>query len=128
MTVLTLLALRLCNMFQIRRDGDDDDGGIQVEQIETNQRVPLLPGKDDDLSSWGSSYDSVSHDEEDLEERFMASSKAPAEGENSSNQRALCVICFNSPRDCFFLPCGHSAACFDCGSRYTLHLLEAFLN
>ncbi|XP_031402370.1 E3 ubiquitin-protein ligase APD2-like [Punica granatum] len=119
MTVLILLAFRFCNTCQTSRE---DDTGFQTERIETEQRTPLIPNKDDDLSSWGSSYDSVSHDEEDLEEKFVASSisfegKTSAEGENCNNPRGLCAICFDSPRDCFFLPCGHCAACFDCGSR-----------
>ncbi|PKI49882.1 hypothetical protein CRG98_029720 [Punica granatum] len=122
MTVLILLAFRFCNTCQTSRE---DDTGFQTERIETEQRTPLIPNKDDDLSSWGSSYDSVSHDEEDLEEKFVASSisfegKTSAEGENCNNPRGLCAICFDSPRDCFFLPCGHCAACFDCGSRYML--------
>ncbi|KAK4792495.1 hypothetical protein SAY86_022930 [Trapa natans] len=127
MTVITLLAFRTCNMFRTRRGGDDSDeedegnGEIRVEEIEGDQRIPLLHGKDEDLDSWGSSYESISHEDEDLEERFFqASSKPLAEGESCSNRQSgggLCVICFVSPRDCFFLPCGHCAACFDCGSR-----------
>lgn len=29
----------------------------------------------------------------------------------------LCAICCDAPRDCFFLPCGHSATCYACGER-----------
>ena len=84
-----------------------------------SERAPLLPEKDDDISSWGSSYDSVSHDEEDLEQWLAVTSvegKPLNEGE-SNNPSLLCVICFDAPRDCFFLPCGHCAACFTCGTR-----------
>ena len=84
-----------------------------------SERAPLLPEKDDDISSWGSSYDSVSHDEEDLEQWPAVTSvegKPLNEGE-SNDPRRLCVICFDAPRDCFFLPCGHCATCFTCGTR-----------
>lgn len=85
------------------------------------ERAPLLSQKDDDISSWGSSYDSVSQDDKDLED-FLAvgfvEGKALGDGENSNNTRRLCAICFDAPRDCFFLPCGHCMACFACGTRY----------
>lgn len=122
MTVLILLAFRACNTFQtIIGDGT----GYQVGTGETEpERAPLLLPKDDDASSWGSSYDSISHDEEDLEEWLAVSSlegNISKEGENNGNPRRLCVICCDAPRDCFFLPCGHCAACFTCGTRYVLH-------
>lgn len=114
-----LLAFRISNLFQAI---SDDGTRFQVGETGT-ERAPLLSPKDDDLSSWGS-IDSNSHSEEDLEESIAASlleGKPQKEGENNSNNpRRLCVICFDAPRDCFFLPCGHCAACFTCGSRYTL--------
>ncbi|XP_042514818.1 E3 ubiquitin-protein ligase APD2-like isoform X2 [Macadamia integrifolia] len=115
MTVLILLAYKIFNKFQSttgdRREFEAGDPG--------SERAPLLSQKDDDLSSWGSSYDSASHDEEDLEQRLAASSldtKSLKDGENN-NPRCLCAICSDAPRDCFFLPCGHCGACFTCGTR-----------
>lgn len=120
MTVLILLAFRACNTFEtVIGDGIRTQGGAEVTEPE---RAPLLLPKDDDTSSWGSSYDSISHDEEDLEEWLAGSSlegQISKEGENNGNNpRRLCVICCDAPRDCFFLPCGHCAACFTCGARY----------
>ncbi|PSR86168.1 E3 ubiquitin-protein like [Actinidia chinensis var. chinensis] len=115
MTAIILLALRICNMFQVIRG---DETSIQTGDM-TSERAPLLSPKDDDLLSWGSSYDSISHDEEELDEGLAVASldgKPPNEGEANSSHR-LCVICFDGPRDCFFLPCGHCAACFTCGTR-----------
>ncbi|KAB5520400.1 hypothetical protein DKX38_024719 [Salix brachista] len=111
MTALLLLALRLCNC--CRPSGRD---GYQAGEIQS-ERTPLISQKDDDSSSWGSSYDSNSHEEEDLEKWLAVNcqeGKSVAEGENL---RRLCVICFDALRDCFFLPCGHCAACFTCGTR-----------
>ncbi|XP_057973857.1 E3 ubiquitin-protein ligase APD2-like isoform X2 [Malania oleifera] len=31
----------------------------------------------------------------------------------------ICVICYDERRNCFFVPCGHCAACYDCAQRYT---------
>ncbi|KAK6943126.1 protein of unknown function DUF4793 [Dillenia turbinata] len=112
MTVLMMLAFNFLSKLQCSRA----DGGFHVREVIT-ERTPLLTNKDD-LSSWGSSYDSVSNDEEDLEEFLAAGSsegKMVKDGDN--NPRRLCAICFDAPRDCFFLPCGHCAACFTCGTR-----------
>jgi hypothetical protein len=75
----------------------------------TDPRMPLLADKEDDAASLGSSYDSVSHDGSDDRE--------PEErGEGGGG----CVLCCDAPKDCFFLPCGHSATCYACGARYSL--------
>ncbi|XP_057973859.1 E3 ubiquitin-protein ligase APD2-like isoform X4 [Malania oleifera] len=29
----------------------------------------------------------------------------------------ICVICYDERRNCFFVPCGHCAACYDCAQR-----------
>ncbi|KAG2690854.1 hypothetical protein I3843_09G205300 [Carya illinoinensis] len=116
MTVLMFLAFNYLNKFHfVHEDGRD----VQYGDVRS-ERAPLLSFKDDDLSSWGSSYDSLSHDEDDIED-FLAlgapEGKSLGDGENSNNTRRLCAICFDAPRDCFFLPCGHCVACFECGTR-----------
>ncbi|CAM8964401.1 unnamed protein product [Rhodiola kirilowii] len=115
MTVLLLFTFRICNMFQ--RNNNDVAGGQPTAQ--GSERDPLL-NKDDDLSSWGSSYDSVSQGEDDLDEWLVVGNSLGANQGNdveSHPPRRQCVICCDEPRDCFFLPCGHCAACFACGSR-----------
>ncbi|PSS23822.1 E3 ubiquitin-protein like [Actinidia chinensis var. chinensis] len=116
MSVLMLLAFHFLNNFQCSREE-----GTRYQLGETrSERAPLLSQKDDDLSSWGSSYDSVSQDEEDLEDGMPVTSlegKPLKDGEYNNNIRRLCAICFDAPRDCFFLPCGHCVACFACGTR-----------
>ncbi|XP_042481974.1 E3 ubiquitin-protein ligase APD2-like isoform X2 [Macadamia integrifolia] len=114
MTILILLTYKIYNKFQstVEDETQHQSGDVRSE------REPLLSPKDD-LSSLGSSYDSVSHDE-DLEEWFAENSldsKPLKDGNNINNPPRLCAICFDSPRDCFFLPCGHLAACFTCGTR-----------
>lgn len=109
-----LLAFNFLNKFRCTRE----DGAEAFEQAGP-ERAPLLSYKDDDLSSWGSSYDSLSNDEEDLEELLAAKSAEgkPLKDGEGNNTRRLCGICFDAPRDCFFLPCGHCVSCFECGTR-----------
>ncbi|PRQ42944.1 putative transcription factor C2H2 family [Rosa chinensis] len=115
MTILMLLAFNFLNKFRC-----NNEDGIRVQHEEFRpERAPLLSYKDDDQSSWGSSYDSASNDEGDLDELMAAGSldgKSLRDGE-SNNTRRLCAICFDAPRDCFFLPCGHCVACFECATR-----------
>ncbi|KAL4188308.1 hypothetical protein AMTRI_Chr08g201820 [Amborella trichopoda] len=94
---------------------------FQASREVAPERMPLLAPKDDDNSSCCSSFGSfLSHDEEEYEGKVAAGlgeGNHSQEGGETSNLRRLCVICFDAPRDCFFLPCGHCAACFTCGSR-----------
>lgn len=29
----------------------------------------------------------------------------------------LCVVCYDEQRNCFFVPCGHCATCYNCAQR-----------
>lgn len=60
--VLVLLALKIFKMFLT--NGEVREGFQQVQVI--LEQAPLLPNKDDFLSSWGLSYESLSNEEEDL--------------------------------------------------------------
>ncbi|XP_021610880.1 E3 ubiquitin-protein ligase APD2 isoform X2 [Manihot esculenta] len=112
MTILIFLILRFLNICQA-----SNRGGNQAREIRS-ERAPLLSQKDDDISSHGSSYDSISQDEQDLDELLAVNSslegKTLAQGENLYR---LCASCFDARRDCFFLPCGHCVTCFNCGTR-----------
>ncbi|KAK3206531.1 hypothetical protein Dsin_020577 [Dipteronia sinensis] len=101
MTVLLLLSFRLCKPSSQTTTITDS---FRIRAGDTGSaRNPLLVHKDDnDLWSEASSSDSQSPDDEDLE--------------GSSNKR-ICVICYDAPRDCFFLPCGHAASCYACATR-----------
>lgn len=78
-----------------------------------SERAPLLSHKDDDQSSCASS-DFVSQDDEQVLDMLEGQLK---EGGTDFSISSLCAICFDAPRDCFFLPCGHCVACLACGMR-----------
>ncbi|KAJ7961236.1 RING/U-box superfamily protein [Quillaja saponaria] len=63
MTLLMFLAYNFLNKFQ----SSQEVRGGQYGEI-APERAPLISHKDDDLSSWGSSYDCLSHDEDDFEQ------------------------------------------------------------
>ncbi|XP_028753040.1 uncharacterized protein LOC114712656 [Neltuma alba] len=115
MTALIFLLLRCCNVFQ--RYGSSNMESFQQVRV-VSERAPLLASiRNDGVSSLGSSYESFTSEEEDLTE-WLKGKPLMKEGEGDNNSmKHLCVICFDASRDCFFLPCGHSAACFHCGTR-----------
>ncbi|KAJ8448331.1 hypothetical protein Cgig2_021959 [Carnegiea gigantea] len=116
MTSIMLWAFNFLN--RIRRSNED-----MLENQSRNvgpERAPLLPQKDDDLSSLGSSYDSGSQNGEDYQdflEEGPCDERSGGEGGKKYHPRQLCVICYDAPKDCFFIPCGHCASCFKCGVR-----------
>ncbi|XP_068667788.1 E3 ubiquitin-protein ligase APD2-like [Aristolochia californica] len=109
LTVTILLMIKIL----VKCQRSPGDGSEYQERTLTTERTPLLGQKEDNASSLGSSYDSGSHDEEEFEDLPGAGS---IKGEPNYPQQ-LCAICFNAQRDCFFLPCGHCATCFTCGTR-----------
>ncbi|KAK1314438.1 hypothetical protein QJS10_CPA06g02580 [Acorus calamus] len=109
---VTLAILLACKVFIKCQSGGETN--LQAGD-NFARRAPLLTRKDDDETSWSSSYDSTSHEYPE-ESATNLESKPLKEGESNSSQH-FCVICFDSPRDCFFLPCSHCAACFTCGTR-----------
>ncbi|KAL1549133.1 E3 ubiquitin-protein ligase APD2 isoform X4 [Salvia divinorum] len=79
----------------------DSPGGIGSE------RNPLLLQKDDDSSA---------SEDGDHEDDAQAGGEAnPVKGDEDSHH--TCAICFEAPKDCFFIPCGHCVACFGCANR-----------
>ncbi|KAL1804645.1 hypothetical protein ACET3Z_027713 [Daucus carota] len=110
MAVLILLAFRLMKCGQhINNRTEAQFRGTR------SQRSPLLSHKDDDQSSCtSSSSDFVSQDDEHLLEMLDEQLK---DGGTDMNISRLCAICFEAPKDCFFLPCGHCVACLACGMR-----------
>lgn len=112
-TVLLVVATKIFFAFRITGEYET---GFQSGRT-APESAPLLSQKDDDLSSCGS-LDSMSHDDEELNDTVATfSGKQPKEGDGPKDHRRLCILCSDAFRDCFFLPCGHCAACFTCGTR-----------
>ncbi|KAG9155918.1 hypothetical protein Leryth_004160 [Lithospermum erythrorhizon] len=105
--VLMSLAVYYFNNFRSIRQGDSS-----IQSNEGSTSAPLLSRKDDDNLSLGSSYDSVSEDDGDPEDHPSAN-----DHENNNSTQRLCAICFDAPRDSFFLPCGHCVSCYTCGTK-----------
>lgn len=118
---MTALMLAVFTCFKRFQNNHEEGTTVLFEEVGP-QRAPLLPQKDDNLSSWSASCGSVSDNEkgyEDLLDVRSLERKQSRDIENDNSTRQLCAICFDAPRDCFFLPCGHCVACLSCGTRIT---------
>lgn len=116
--VVTLIVLLINHILNIFRSTQDN--GIGPSGLGGSERTPLLIQKDENPSSQGSSFASDSEDEANLENVQAGDTengKPVRDDEYNSNIRRLCAICFDDPRDCFFIPCGHCVACFGCATR-----------
>ncbi|KAK6120264.1 hypothetical protein DH2020_045955 [Rehmannia glutinosa] len=113
MTFLLLLINYIMNHFHRTEQDTPRD---QLGDIGSERSSLLAQHKDDDIPSWGSSYASISEDEEhkeDAQAGVVQGGKPVKDDEN----RQLCAICFDAPKNCFFIPCGHCVACFGCATR-----------
>ncbi|KAG9155131.1 hypothetical protein Leryth_011107 [Lithospermum erythrorhizon] len=113
--ILISLAIRCSNKFWRNRQGESSP-----QENTEPLGAPLIPQKDDDVASLGSSYDSDSQDGDDPDGGPSAGSHqghVASDQELDNNTRRLCAICFDAPRDSFFLPCGHCVSCYACGTK-----------
>ncbi|XP_012068269.1 E3 ubiquitin-protein ligase APD1 isoform X2 [Jatropha curcas] len=73
-------------------------------QVSESETEPILPQKSVPFT-YGTNV------EEDEEDRSSSSSS------EDLYDAKLCVICYDEQRNCFFVPCGHCATCYDCAQR-----------
>ncbi|GMH16449.1 hypothetical protein Nepgr_018290 [Nepenthes gracilis] len=93
-------------------DGDESEAAqprrqevvMVPERSGGRESEPLIPEKSTSLT-----YGTVD-DEVDPESGSSSSSDELYDGK-------ICVICYDQPRNCFFVPCGHCATCHGCALR-----------
>jgi len=94
-----------CFLKQLAENGDAAEQEPIRRQDETgreSESEPVLPRKEV-FFSYGAT------------EEQPESSACPAEDPLSEK---MCKICYDAPRSCFLIPCGHCFTCFTCARRY----------
>ncbi|GMI68051.1 hypothetical protein like AT4G24204 [Hibiscus trionum] len=97
MVVIVLLILKY-----LTESGDESGDSEDVRSAAQSETDPLWPEKAMPIT-YGTCEDDV--------EIGSCSS-----GEDLYDAR-ICIICYDEQRNCFFVPCGHSATCYDCAQR-----------
>ncbi|XP_058722217.1 E3 ubiquitin-protein ligase APD3-like [Vicia villosa] len=87
-------------------DGDNDNVVAAQEVTETE---PLVHAQTNIVTYGTNKF----HEKEDSESESDALSSSSEELYNEK----LCIICYDEQRNCFFVPCGHCATCYDCAQR-----------
>lgn len=82
----------------------DSEGNMaDTEARQVSETEPILPEKPVPFT-----YGTNEKDEDD------GSSSTSSEDLYDAK---LCVICYDEQRNCFFVPCGHCATCYECAQR-----------
>lgn len=85
--------------------GACDDGNTFIDSAaeEVTETHPIMPQK-----PIGYTYGTCEEDEESV----------TSSSSEELYDAKLCIICYDDQRNCFFVPCGHCATCYDCAQRY----------
>uniref|UniRef100_A0A0E0E017 RING-type domain-containing protein n=1 Tax=Oryza meridionalis TaxID=40149 RepID=A0A0E0E017_9ORYZ len=99
--ICVIVAVFYCFLKQLAEFSDTDQQTVRGQDARNNETEPILPRKRV-VFSYGAT------------EEQPESSMLPSEDTCSEN---VCKICYDGPRSCFFIPCGHGFACFTCARR-----------
>ncbi|KAF2926118.1 hypothetical protein DAI22_06g102600 [Oryza sativa Japonica Group] len=99
--ICVIVAVFYCFLKQLAEFSDTDHQTVRDQDARNNETEPILPRKRV-VFSYGAT--------EEQPESSMCSSEDMC----SEN---VCKICYDAPRSCFFIPCGHGFACFTCARR-----------
>ncbi|CAJ2675374.1 unnamed protein product [Trifolium pratense] len=102
---IILLGIFMIVIFLILKCLGADDNHNEVEAQGVTETQPLMQTNPTSYGTY------KFHDKK--EEESDASSSSSEELYNEK----LCIICYDEQRNCFFVPCGHCATCYDCAQR-----------
>ncbi|GAV58776.1 zf-C3HC4_3 domain-containing protein [Cephalotus follicularis] len=107
---IAILVLIVITIFVILKYiGDFGDGRTVDEVIRATETHPFCPRK-----AMSFTYGTC---EKDLESGNCTSSSGGGSSSEELYDGKICVICYDEERNCFFVPCGHCATCYDCAQR-----------
>ncbi|XP_047342628.1 E3 ubiquitin-protein ligase APD2-like [Impatiens glandulifera] len=109
MALMVLLIAKYIGAYQEEEETIHTNGN----NINASETDPLIP---DHQKSYRLPYGTRGNKE--LEEESGSSTCSSSSSEDLYDGK-ICVICYDMARDCFFVPCGHCATCYECAKRIT---------
>ncbi|KAF3446587.1 hypothetical protein FNV43_RR11767 [Rhamnella rubrinervis] len=85
---------------------DDENTVPHTPVEEVTETDPIMPEK-----TFGHTYGTYEGDEESV----------TSSSSEELYDAKLCIICYDDQRNCFIVPCGHCATCYDCAQRGVFH-------
>lgn len=112
--ILGVVVLVVYCIFKVMGHLDPPDQPVrEPEIVQETERAPLLLPKESRSES--STYGTL---EQDQESGLSSSAEDLYDGK-------ICIICYDEPRNCFFIPCGHCATCYTCAQRLETNEVKA---
>ncbi|KAK6923105.1 hypothetical protein RJ641_011409 [Dillenia turbinata] len=104
--IISMILKYLANC-EIGRD-EEEGSHSETNPLRPQKAIPVSYGTYNDLESGNSSGSGSSSG---------SSSSSNTMSSEDLYDGKICVICYDDPRDCFFVPCGHCATCYLCALR-----------
>ncbi|KAI8018934.1 E3 ubiquitin-protein ligase APD1 [Camellia lanceoleosa] len=106
-SILALLVIVVALIIKYLGDYGND---FIIDNTTTSETNHLLPKEAPISFSYG-----TCENEEDVEKEGKRKSSGNSSDELYDGK--ICIICYEEPRNCFFVPCGHCATCHVCAHR-----------
>lgn len=107
--ILGVVVLVVYCIFRVMGHLDQPVVETETETVQETETAPLLLPKESRSES--STYGTL---EQDQESGLSSSAEDLYDGK-------ICIICYDEPRNCFFIPCGHCATCYTCAQRIEIN-------
>ncbi|RYR06181.1 hypothetical protein Ahy_B06g085965 [Arachis hypogaea] len=117
---IAILGLCIIVIFVILRclggyDNDNDNSNVTIDTSNNNNNV-LVSSSQEITEPMMHHHHDVKPNPKNDEEEESSEDGSSCSSEELYDEK-LCVICYDEQRNCFFVPCGHSATCFPCAKR-----------
>ncbi|XP_020981215.1 E3 ubiquitin-protein ligase APD1-like isoform X2 [Arachis duranensis] len=117
---IAILGLCIIVIFMILRclggyDNDNDNSNVTIDTSNNNNNV-LVSSSQEITEPMMHHHHDVKPNPKNDEEEESSEDGSSCSSEELYDEK-LCVICYDEQRNCFFVPCGHSATCFPCAKR-----------
>ncbi|KAI4321058.1 hypothetical protein MLD38_034479 [Melastoma candidum] len=100
LVVFVYLLLKYLGVCDIETETFTYDPPVPVQEATASETSPIIPSKQT-IPTYGTNEDD----------------RASSSSSEDLYDAKLCGICYDEQRNCFFIPCGHCATCYDCAQK-----------
>ncbi|XP_072054512.1 E3 ubiquitin-protein ligase APD1 isoform X2 [Arachis hypogaea] len=112
--IVIFMILRCLGGYDNQNDNDNHNSNVTIDTSNNNNNV--LVSSSQEITEPMMHHHHVKPNPKNDEEEESSEDGSSCSSEELYDEK-LCVICYDEQRNCFFVPCGHSATCFPCAKR-----------